>query len=82
MSPSLSNSGGKNSSDSSPSHWSYSQSSIKSTPTTKLFFDSFSASAYSTGRKKKGKYEHLGKVIRGKVGLVNFIFNHTTGLIS
>ncbi|KAI3910329.1 hypothetical protein MKW92_033052 [Papaver armeniacum] len=34
MSPSLSNSGGKNSSDSSPSHWSYSQSSIKSTPTT------------------------------------------------
>ncbi|KAI3943801.1 hypothetical protein MKW98_004306 [Papaver atlanticum] len=34
MSPSLSNSGGKNSLDSSPSHWSYSQSSIKSTPTT------------------------------------------------
>ncbi|XP_026380115.1 splicing factor-like protein 1 [Papaver somniferum] len=34
MAPSLSNSGGKNSSGSSPSYWSYSQSSIKSTPPT------------------------------------------------
>ncbi|KAI3891813.1 hypothetical protein MKX03_008439 [Papaver bracteatum] len=34
MSPGLSNSGGKNPLDSSPSYWSYSRSSIESTPPT------------------------------------------------